>query len=88
MIYPSYPHPAPPHYQPIFPPFNFAYTAIFNILQFPVTQVPLGLNEKGLPLGIQVVSVPGNDHVTVAVAMALEKAFGGWSPAPENKKQK
>lgn len=47
-------------------------------MEFPVTQVPLGLNSKGLPLGVQVVSIPGNDHVTVRIAQELEKQFGGW----------
>ncbi len=59
-------------------PLHTSYTSIFNVLQFPVTQVPLGLNAQGLPMGIQVVSRPGNDHLTIAVAQALEKRFGGW----------
>ncbi len=82
MLYPSYPTPAPLHHKPKFPPFNFAYTAILNIMEFPVTQVPLGLNEKGLPLGVQVAAIPGNDHLTIAVALELEKALGGWTPPP------
>ena len=47
--------------------------------QWRVQQVPLGLDASGLPLGVQVVSRPGNDHVTIAVAMELERAFGGWT---------
>jgi fatty acid amide hydrolase 2 len=35
-----------------------------------------------LPLGFQVVSAHGNDHVTIAVAMELERALGGWTPPP------
>ncbi len=80
MLYPSYSRPAPKHKRPLLTPFDFAYTAILNMMELPVTQVPLGLNEEGLPLGIQVVSVHGNDHVTIAVALELEKAFGGWVP--------
>ena len=80
MFFPSYPTPAPRHKKPLFPPFNWVYTAIFNVLELPVTQVPLGLNAKGLPLGVQVVGIHGNDHTTIAVAMALEKALGGWVP--------
>lgn len=56
----------------------FFLSAIFNILGLPVTQCPLGLNKDGLPLGIQVVAGPHNDHLTLAVAQYLEKAFGGW----------
>jgi fatty acid amide hydrolase 2 len=80
MLYPTYPTPAPLHHMPKFPPFNFVYTAILNVMEFPVTQVPLGLNKKGLPLGVQVAAIPGNDHLTIAAAIELEKAFGGWTP--------
>ncbi|XP_061454739.1 fatty-acid amide hydrolase 2 [Rhineura floridana] len=78
LLYPSHPVVAPKHHTPLGMPFNFAYTAIFNILGLPVTQCPLGLNKEGLPLGVQVVARPYNDHLTLAVARYLEKAFGGW----------
>jgi len=64
----------------MFPPWCWGYTAILNVMELPVTQVPLGLNAAGLPLGVQVAGVPGNDHVTIAVALELERAFGGWVP--------
>ncbi len=80
MLYPSYSRPAPRHTRPLLTPFDFAYTAILNMMELPVTQVPLGLNAEGLPLGVQVAAVHGNDHVTIAVALELEKAFGGWVP--------
>lgn len=79
MLYPSYPKLAPLHGTALLPPIQFAYTALLNILEMPVTQVPLGLH-RGLPLGVQVASIGGHDHVTIAVAMELERAFGGWSP--------
>ncbi|XP_060105657.1 fatty-acid amide hydrolase 2 [Heteronotia binoei] len=78
FLYPSHPVLAPKHHAPLGMPFNFAYTAIFNILGLPVTQCPLGLSREGLPLGIQVVAGPHNDHLTLAVARYLEKEFGGW----------
>ena len=80
MLYPSYPTTAPWHNKPLLTPFHFAYTAILNVMEFPVTQVPLGLDGKGLPLGVQVAALHGNDHMTIAAAMELEKAFGGWVP--------
>lgn len=83
MLFPSYTRPAPKHNAPLLPPLQWVYTAIFNVLGFPVTQVPLGLNQKGLPLGVQVVSSPGQDHLSIAVAIALEEAFGGWVMPPE-----
>ncbi|KAG6922318.1 fatty acid amide hydrolase 2, partial [Chelydra serpentina] len=78
LLYPSHPIVAPKHHSPLGMPFNFAYTAVFNVLGLPVTQCPLGLSSEGLPLGIQVVAGPHNDHLTLAMARYLEKAFGGW----------
>lgn len=78
LLYPSHPTLAPYHSESFFRPLNFVYTAIFNALGFPVTQVPLGLAPNGLPLGIQVVGGMYQDHITIAVAEDLEKAFGGW----------
>lgn len=78
FLFPSHKYPAPKHYKALLPPIHFAFTGILNVLLVPVTQVPLGLGSLGLPLGVQVGSRHGNDHVTVAVAQALERGFGGW----------
>jgi fatty acid amide hydrolase 2 len=80
LLYPSYPKPAPRHYAPLFPPIQWMYTAVFNVLELPATQVPLGLNARGLPLGVQVVGPHGRDDLTIGVALELERAFGGWVP--------
>ena len=61
---------------------NAVYTGLFNVLEMPVTQVPLGLGSRGFPLGLQVVGSYGSDHLTIAVAMELERLFGGWTPPP------
>ena len=78
MVYPSYTRPAPKHGTPLRVPIQWTYTALLNVMELPVTQVPLGLNAQGLPLGIQVVAAHANDHLTLATAIALEDAFGGW----------
>ncbi|GLD53845.1 fatty-acid amide hydrolase 2 [Lates japonicus] len=78
FLYPSHPRVAPKHHHPLFRPFDFAYTGIINILGLPVTQCPLGLGEEGLPLGVQVVGGKLQDHLSLAVALYLEKTFGGW----------
>jgi len=82
MLYPSYPTTAPRHHKPLLPPFQWLYTALINVMELPSTQVPLGLADDGLPLGVQVVAAHGNDHLSVAAALELEKAFGGWVPPP------
>ena len=80
LLYPPPPKGAPYHNEPLFYPFNFAYTGLFNALAYPVTQCPLGLNSEGLPLGFQIVTAPNNDRLSIAVAVFLEKEFGGWVP--------
>lgn len=82
MIFPPYASPAPRHVKPLLPPWYWVYTAIINVMELPSTQVPLGLNVHGLPLGVQVVGLHDHDHVTIAVAEALEKGFGGWVAPP------
>ncbi|MBI2890012.1 MAG: amidase [Nitrospirae bacterium] len=82
MLYPSYPEPAPRHNRPLWPPIRWAYTAIINVMELPSTQVPLGLNAQGLPLGVQVIGGTGQDHLTIGTALRLEEAFGGWVPPP------
>lgn len=80
ILYPPFPTPAPKHYRPLWPPFQWVYTAIVNVLEFPSTQVPMGLNAQGLPVGTQVIAGHGRDHVAIAVALELERALGGWVP--------
>ncbi|KAJ8367241.1 hypothetical protein AAFF_G00323870 [Aldrovandia affinis] len=78
LLCPTHPHIAPKHHHPLFTPFDFSYTGIFNILGLPVTQCPVGLGREGLPLGLQLVAGKLQDHLTLATAHHLEKAFGGW----------
>ena len=80
LLFPPHSRPAPRHMGPLLRPFDFAYTAIFNVLELPVTQVPMGLSGRGVPLGVQVVGARGSDHETIAVAHALERELGGWVP--------
>merc|ERR1712203_1355394 len=80
LLYPSHSTPAPYHGQALIKTANFSYTAIFNVLGNPVTQVPLGISKSwGVPLGIQVVSAKNQDRNSLYMALQLEKMFGGWS---------
>src|SRR4051794_34107601 len=78
LLYPPHPWVAPRHGWTLALPMAVAYTAVFNLMESAVTEVPVGLDDRGLPLGVQVVARPGADHVTIAVAAALERALGGW----------
>ncbi len=80
LLFPPYTRTAPRHHAAMFPPIQFMYTAVFNALELPATVAPLGLGEGGLPLGVQIVSSPDRDAVTIAVARVLEEELGGWVP--------
>jgi fatty acid amide hydrolase 2 len=80
LLHPTHPRVAPKHGKTVGKPWLLTTTAVFNLAGTPVAQIPLGLNERGLPLGVQAVAGPDRDHVAVAVALELERAFGGWVP--------
>ena len=79
IVMPTYPRTAPRHHMAWLAPLDNVYTGIMNILHVPVTAVPVGLDGNGMPIGISVVGGPGQDHLTIAAAGALEEALGGWS---------
>lgn len=80
LIYPSYTSPAPFHYAPLVQIYNFSYWCIMNVLHLPATQVPMGLNSNGLPMGVQIVATQNRDRHCIAVAEELDRQFGGWVP--------
>ncbi|XP_063612137.1 fatty-acid amide hydrolase 2-like [Penaeus indicus] len=80
LIMPVLPIVSPYHNEPILNPFDYCYSAMFNAIEFPSTAVTLGQTSDGCPIGLQIVTTPGNDHLSLAVATALEKKFGGWVP--------
>ncbi|KAH9582344.1 Amidase signature domain [Trypanosoma melophagium] len=41
IVAPTFPRPAPRHHSPLLSPFQFQYTAAFNVLQMPATAVPI-----------------------------------------------
>ena len=80
LLHPAHPRVAPRHGSTVGRPWLFTPTAMFNLAGVPVTEVPLGLSEAGLPLGVQVAARVGSDHVSIGVALELERVFGGWRP--------
>ena len=80
LLHPPFSRVAPRHGRTVGRPWMLAPMALFNLLGLPVTEVPLGLGPDGLPLGVQVAAGRDRDHVAIAVAMALERSFGGWVP--------
>ncbi|MGB0591281.1 MAG: amidase [Myxococcota bacterium] len=81
LLCPLYPTVAPRHGVPLWRPFGFLWTAVFNAMHFPVTVVPVGFDAKGVPLCVQIVGPRGADVRTIAAAACVEAALGKWSPA-------
>jgi fatty acid amide hydrolase 2 len=83
LLHPAHPRPAPRHGTTLGRLALLTPTAVFNLAGVPVTEVPLGFPPAGgLPVGIQVAAGLDRDHVSIAVALELERVFGGWQ-APE-----
>ncbi|KAJ1952151.1 Fatty-acid amide hydrolase 2 [Linderina pennispora] len=80
LIMPPQPKPAQRHGWSLTHTVWVAYTAIFNALGYPVTHVPMGLNKKGVPIGVMVVARKNQDIRTIAAAVKLQEGFGGWVP--------
>lgn len=78
LLFPPHARVAPKHGRALMVPVRFGFTAVFNAVELPVTAVPCGFDDEGVPLGVQVVGAYGRDHLTIATAMALETACGGW----------
>lgn len=83
MLLPPMPRAAPPHGWTTLRPWAMQTMVPANLFGFPSTQIPLGFGSEGLPLGIQVMAPMDQDHRSIAVALELERAFGGWV-APEH----
>jgi fatty acid amide hydrolase 2 len=80
LLHPPFSRVAPRHGRTVGRPWMISPMAVFNLIGLPVTEVPMGLNDAGLPLGVQVAAGRDRDHVAIAAALELERAFGGWVP--------
>ena len=72
--------PAIPHGTTSFP--DYSYTLSYNVTGWPGVVVRAGTSPEGLPIGIQVVTAPAQEHVALAVAAHLESELGGFEAPP------
>jgi amidase len=56
----------------------YGYMGIFNLTGWPAAVVRAGTSKEGLPIGVQIVGQPFQDHKVLAVAEYLELQLGGW----------
>jgi amidase len=61
----------------------FSYSQTYNLTGWPSVVVRAGTSEEGLPIGVQVVARPWQEHVALAVAKRIEESLGGWQPPPD-----
>uniref|UniRef100_A0AC35FLQ9 Amidase domain-containing protein n=1 Tax=Panagrolaimus sp. PS1159 TaxID=55785 RepID=A0AC35FLQ9_9BILA len=78
LIFPAWPTLAPFHSHLLVGYFNKYYAGIWNALRLPAITCPIGFNEAGLPLSVQLIASPDNDRLLIAAANDLEQCFGGW----------
>jgi amidase len=54
------------------------YTSAYNMTGWPGTVVRAGTSPDGLPIGVQAIARPWREDVSLALAMRIEEALGGW----------
>jgi Asp-tRNA(Asn)/Glu-tRNA(Gln) amidotransferase A subunit family amidase len=57
----------------------FTYSQTFNLFGLPAVSVPAGHSAAGLPIGVQIVGRPFEDHTVMAAAAILEQSFAGFA---------
>jgi len=61
-------------HDPSFTPVYTADTFLFNWLKYPAVSVPCGFVD-GLPVGLQIVGLPGREDLVFRAAQAFQQAF-------------
>ena len=78
LLCPADHHPAPLHDDP--DELRFAYTLAYSLTGWPCVVVRAGWSAEGMPIGVQVVARPWQEHVALAAARHIEAFGGGWRP--------
>jgi amidase len=62
-----------------------AWCAIATLTGLPATVTPIGHDDRGLPIGVQIVGGFLADKTTLKFAELIEREFGGFTPPPDFK---
>uniref|UniRef100_W8C047 Fatty-acid amide hydrolase 2 n=1 Tax=Ceratitis capitata TaxID=7213 RepID=W8C047_CERCA len=85
LLLPTFPTPAIHRNTSGLALWNIDYCMLFNIIGFPSTHVPMGLDQNDLPVGFQVVAAPYRDKLCFQIASELEASLNGWIvPTPND----
>lgn len=58
------------------------WASIANCPYLPASVAPVGLTDRGLPVGIQIIAPDRHDHRSITFAAVIEEVLGGYSPPP------
>ncbi len=58
------------------------WNALATVCGLPATAIPAGLDESGMPVGVQLIGPRGGDARLLAVARGIEEQLGGFIPPP------
>jgi amidase len=61
---------------------QFAWLQSTGVVRLPSVAAPVGRTRSGLPVGIQIVGPPFEDHTAIDVARNLAMLIGGYTPPP------
>ena len=64
---------------------QIAWCSIATPTGLPATVMPIGHDERGLPIGVQIVGGFLDDKTTLKFAELIEREFGGFVPPPNYK---
>ena len=80
ILCPVDPHPALPHgatMRPDFPAYGVtAYTKPYSMAGWPSVVVRAGTSPEGMPIGVQVVAGPWQEHIALTAAQVIEDKLG------------
>uniref|UniRef100_A0A336KBW6 CSON006447 protein n=1 Tax=Culicoides sonorensis TaxID=179676 RepID=A0A336KBW6_CULSO len=84
IVCPTFCKPALYHYELTHHGSGASYLLLANAFGLPAIHIPITFHKgTGLPIGVQVIAGPKQDHICIEIARILEMKFGGWKP-PEN----
>ena len=58
------------------------WSALSGLAELPATVMPAGMAANGMPVGVQIIGGPFEDHTSLAFAAAAEQALGGFTRPP------
>jgi amidase len=61
---------------------QIAWAGIPTSNGLPATTMPIGHDDSGLPIGVQIIGGYLDDRTTIAFAGLVEREFGGFTPPP------